>query len=299
MLMGSNCIVWLIFYVSLSPIFLFGLATGSHDAKTLDAYIQQYAQNALVRPRTGTLYNISLPSNFSGMEVSIIRYRSMSLWSKGSNVSFFDIPTRIVTHPFVTRLDLVFENLGNWSSSYFNVPNYTFATPVIGFMAFSAMNSTMKSSMMLNLSSMADPIKVRFPRVWLSDQDQNQTRRCVKFGHNGSVEFSNVTMRDECIVWDQGHFTIVVPSNSNDGKKRREKLWKWWVVGFGVGVVGLVLVILIGVLISKVVRGKKMGKMERQSEKSEALDTIWVGRSKMPSATGIRTQPVLENEYAP
>uniref|UniRef100_A0A5B7CC26 Non-specific serine/threonine protein kinase n=1 Tax=Davidia involucrata TaxID=16924 RepID=A0A5B7CC26_DAVIN len=285
--MGSQRIVWMMFYVLLSPLVR---GMDSYNPDSLDSFIHDYANKAIKKPRTGILYNISLPANFSGMEVSIVRLRSGSFWTRGANFSYFHIPPRIIPMPFVKRLAIVYENLGNWSSYYYNVPNYTFVTPVVGFGTYGA---STKGSAILKLSIMGDPILVHFPRI-----PENVTLKCVRFGTDGSVEFSNMTTPSVCIARDQGHFSIVVPSPAKK-KKKKERFWKWWVIGFGVGVVGLVLVALVGVLIYKLVRRKRIGKMEKQSERSEALETMWVGMSKMPSATGIRTQPMLENDYIP
>ncbi|KAJ0111233.1 hypothetical protein Patl1_00545 [Pistacia atlantica] len=49
----------------------------------------------------------------------------------------------------------------------------------------------------------------------------------------------------------------------------------------------------------RVVKKRKMKKMEGEADKGVALDTTWIGRSKMPSASMVRTQPALEQEYAP
>ncbi|KAA8516131.1 hypothetical protein F0562_019310 [Nyssa sinensis] len=228
------------------------------------------------------------------------RLRSGSFWARGANFSSsFHIPPRIIPMPFVKRLALVYQNLGNWSSYYYNVPNYTFVTPVVGFRTYDASNSSARGSTMLKLSIRGDPILVRFPHID-APRGKNVTMKCVRFGIDGLVEFSNMTISNVCIARDQGHFTIVVPSGqAKMVPPRKKKLWKLWVIGFVVGVIGLVLVVLVGVLIYKLVRMKRIGEMEKQSERSEALETMWVGMSKMPSATGIRTQPMLENDYLP
>ena len=42
-----------------------------------------------------------------------------------------------------------------------------------------------------------------------------------------------------------------------------------------------------------------MDDMEKVSERGESFDTVWIGKSKLPSASMVRTQPVLENSYLP
>ncbi|KAL3517244.1 hypothetical protein ACH5RR_024146 [Cinchona calisaya] len=251
--------------------------------------------------RSGILYNVSLPGNYSGIDVSILRIRIASLWHNGANVSFFDIPPRILPNPISTRLNFVYQNLGNLSDFYYNVPSYTFITPVMGLLAYDA-NSRIKSNGMVELRSLRDhPILVHFPEISSSRVGKNSmdmtTMKCVRFGTNGEVEFGNVTTTNKCIAQGQGHFSIVIPSQPPQSPipKRKDRKWKWWVIGFGVGIGGLVLYVVCGILLYKFIRKKRIAKMERQSEKSEALGTIWVGSSRMPLATGIRTQPILEN----
>ncbi|KAK6136584.1 hypothetical protein DH2020_029674 [Rehmannia glutinosa] len=201
------------------------------------------------RPRTGQLYNVSLPVNFSGMEVSIIRLRAHSLWKNGLNLSSFEIPPRILPWPFTRRVDLVYQNLGKWSTFYYNVPNYTFVAPVIGYLAYdSNTNSTNHGIIELNISGDSFVI-VRFQNLALEDGEDVGIMKCVRFGTDGRIEFTNLTLGSSCVA----------------------KLFKW----------------------------QKLRKMERQSEKSEGLDTIWIGNSKMPTASGIRTLPSLENSYVP
>ncbi|KAL2468781.1 hypothetical protein Fot_50546 [Forsythia ovata] len=244
------------------------------------------------RSHTGKLYDISLPSNYSGMEVSILRIRTRSLWMKGANFSFFDIPSRILPWPFSRRVDLVYQNLGNWSSLYYNVSNYTFVAPVIGLLAYNSSTSSPHYEQ-IELNLLGDnPIVVRFPNVSLS-----VGMKCVMFSTNGTVEFSNVTGMNSCMAHGNGHFSVVIPSLPSN--KMKERIWKWWAIGFAGGIVGLILLLVFVIMSYKLIKGKIIKKMERQSERSEGLDTIWIGRSRMPSASGIRTQPELESSYVP
>ncbi|CAL5331766.1 unnamed protein product [Camellia sinensis] len=311
MLMGSKTIwhiICLMFCLSQpyqSPFvqgMIMNMNNNGYDPVLLDDFVADYASNKVLRPRTGILYNISLPANFTGMEVSFVRVRARNFYLNGANFSSFHFPPRILPMPFMRRFYLIYQNFGNWSSYYYNVPNYTLITPVVGFMIYNAINSTTRRNATLSFYTENDPILVHFPRVSLP-KDPNVTveSQCVRFFPNGSVEFSNTTMSNGCIAQGEGHFSIVIPSLPvpSSPSKKKDRLWKWWVIGFGVGIVGLVLATLMMVLMYKFAKRKKIKHMERQSERSEALDTTWVGRSKMPSATGIRTQPVIENDYVP
>jgi hypothetical protein len=45
-------------------------------------------------------------------------------------------------------------------------------------------------------------------------------------------------------------------------------------------------------------RDKKLQLMERNAEVGETLRMAQVGRTQAPVASGTRTQPVIENDYA-
>ncbi|KAI3449239.1 hypothetical protein Pfo_005904 [Paulownia fortunei] len=248
----------------------------SYTRDSLDSFLYDYAFKKIPSPRAGKLYDVSLPANLSGMEVSIVRLRTRSLWKNGANYSSFAIPPWILPWPFTKRVDIVYQNLGNWSSSYYNVPNYTFVAPVIGFLAYDPNRSSINYGL-IELNVMGnDPIIVRFPNISIQEDE------------------INVTVKSSCVVRRQGHFSVVIPFQPN-----KDKVLKWWMMGIAAAVVGLVLLVVIGIVAYKWIKGKRIRKMERQSERSEGLDTIWIGRSRMPSASGIRTQPVLENSYVP
>ncbi|KAI3701327.1 hypothetical protein L2E82_45981 [Cichorium intybus] len=276
--------------------------------RSLDDLFLEYAENSLpTRPRTGVLYNASLPQNFTDVKVSIIRLRRDSFWSKGANYSGFYMPPKIFSMPNFTRLDMVYSNLGNLSSYYYNVPNYTLVAPVVGFNAYGSRNSTGQIGNLttpmtrLNLTLFGGPILVQFPDFSLP---QNGKAKCAVFHLNGTVEMTNMTLQNMCIVQDQGHFSIVVPQPppvpwAPKKKKEREELWKWWVFGFAIGVLGLLLCGFIIFMIVRVFRMRKIEKMEKEAEKNEPLDATNVGQSRMPLASAVRTQPIIENDYHP
>ncbi|KAF5731773.1 hypothetical protein HS088_TW18G00458 [Tripterygium wilfordii] len=288
---------WLVIYLIVPFMFssIINGTTGYYDPESLDALIHSHANGALRKQRIGTLHNISLPSNFSGMEASVVRLRSSSLWSRGANFSTFYIPSRVIPLPYVKRLAIVYENLGNWSSYYHQVPNHTLIAPVIGFMAYDSSESGGLGREKLNFSFMGDPVLIHFPGI--VPEDENVTLKCVRFGTGGFVEFSNLTSDNTCTTQNQGHFSIVAPSLPLP--KKEEKLRKWRAILFVAGFIGLILLGLVGLCICKLVRRKRITEMENESDKGVAFDTVWIGRSRMPSASMIRTQPELEHEYAP
>lgn len=261
---------------------------------SLDDFLQDHAKKSIPKdPKLGKLYNVPLPSNFTGMEVSVVHLRSSSVWAKGADLGYFHVPPRIIPKPNVTSLDIVFSNLGNWSSYYYNMPDYTFVTPILGFSAFGVSYTKgqnghfTSTTTKLELAVIRNPISVQFPSVWFP------SGKCVKFYSDGTTTISNMSLSHTCEVWGQGYFAIVVrvpPSH---------RIWKLWVIGFGVGSVGFLLCGLVLFKVIRFIEKKQIQKMEKESEKNEVLDTRYVGCSRMPCAFGIRTQPVIENDYCP
>ncbi|XWS46175.1 hypothetical protein CRYUN_Cryun14cG0042100 [Craigia yunnanensis] len=266
----------------------------SYDPDALDALFHYFANQTLAKHHTGTLNKVPLPSNLSGMEVSVIRLRSGSLWGRGTNISFIKIPPRVKTLHYVKRLAIVYDNLGEWSSKYYQVPGYSLVSPVVGFNVYDSSNLTTLSDEKVTLSTTREPISIHFPYVEAKDKNVTELK-CVKFGADGSVEFKNMTERNVCVTGKTGHFSVVISLMAEE----KERIWKWWVIGFVAGTIGLVMLILVGVIIFGMGRRMKIKTMEKESDTAVALDTFWVGGDKMPSASMIRTQPVLEHDYVP
>ncbi|KAK9068332.1 hypothetical protein SSX86_012443 [Deinandra increscens subsp. villosa] len=284
----------LIIIISTFVVLTCCLRLGVEANGSLDDMFEEYAHNSLpTHQKTGVLYNASLPSNLTGIEVSVIRLRWDSFWAKGANYSGFQMPPRIFSYPYSPRLDIVYSLVDNQSSyyySYYNVANdHILVAPVVGFNVYGN-NFTAK----LNLTLFGGPILIRFPQVI------NEKAKCVVFYSNGTFGMSNKTRQDMCLVRDQGHFSMAVPKEElEDVKEKRENLWKWWVFGFGIGVLGLLLIGFIVFIFIESIRRRNIQKMEKEAEKNEVLETTYVGQSKMPLATVVRTQPVIENDYVP
>ncbi|XP_027352570.1 uncharacterized protein LOC113863254 [Abrus precatorius] len=300
-----------------------GSSSTREEAKALDALLQQYAYKALVNPKTGIVYNAThLPSNLTGIEVAALRLRSGSLKRKGFQMyNEFGIPKGLIESPYVERLVLVYQNLGNWSTRYFPLPNYTYLAPVLGLLAYDGSNLSATNLSQLNINVSDGPILVKFRDV--KSAPHGTVAKCVWFDLQGSSNFSNVTGGNTCSTSQLGHFSIVVkstappapvspppagapkgapapaPSAQGEGEKKSKKK-VWIIVGSVVG--GLALLVLLSLLIlwmNKYKQKKKMQQMERAADVGEALQMASVGDTKAPAATVTRTQPTLEHEYAP
>lgn len=290
---------WWIALLVFSSFPLFLSQSSNTSIESLSSTIRDHASKQLLRRRTGVLYKVSLPHDLSGIRAWVLRLRSGTLWIRGANYSSIYIPPRAIPVPPVRRLVLVYHDLGNRSSSYFNVPGYSLLAPIVGCLAYDASNvSTYGSMRELELLLLGGGISVTFPDVKLP-KGIDSPIKCASFGRNGSVHLDDMVSKDVCSAASTGHFTIVVPSvipgSPPAGELKTESGWGVWVIGSAGGVVGSVLVGLVGLGIFRLVRNKKMKGMESQAEDGEALGTIWVGWSKMPTATMMRTQPVIED----
>ncbi|OMO85133.1 hypothetical protein COLO4_21744 [Corchorus olitorius] len=269
-------------------------SSNNFSNNSLDTFLQDFAFKALVvrhRPLTGALYKANLPSNLSGMDVSIARIRSRTLWTRGANLSSFHIPSKTVPFPHVIRLAIVYQNLGNWSSHYYKIPGYSLITSVVGFMVFDASDTRATSLRNISLDTMGKPVSVHFPNLKFPNGMNSDSVKCVAFFINGTIQFSDMILPNVCYTSEQGHFSIVV------GIKRKQMVRPWypWVIGVVIGFAALVLTVYFGLVFIRLVKTKRIQAMERQADEGVFFDNRWVGSSKIPSAAVTRTQPVLEN----
>ncbi|KAK8619327.1 hypothetical protein V6N13_133289 [Hibiscus sabdariffa] len=280
-------------------------AAAADAARALDALLQDYAYRGFVRPKTGVPYDGVVPSNLTGVQIAAMRLRSGSLRTRGVTMyKEFQIPTGVVERPYVERLVLVYQNLGNWSLRYYSLPNYTYLAPVLGLLAYDASDLSARNLPGLDLRAFGDPIRISFSDV--DSAPNGSVPKCVWFDLHGLVIFSNLTAPNECSTIHQGHFSIVIesipppsPPPEREGKGSNNRR-TWIIVGSVVG--GVVLLALLGFLVlwaRKCKQRKKMQEMEKAADVGEALHMTAVGDTKAPSATVTRTQPTLENEYVP
>ncbi|KAM3395761.1 hypothetical protein P3S68_004767 [Capsicum galapagoense] len=198
----------------------------SSAKSSLDSLLQEYAFKALAWPRTktGTAYEGSVPSNLTGIKISALMLRRDSLkWRGYGYYHEFRIPSGVTEEPYVTRIVLVYQNLGNWSSFYYPLPgNYIYLTPVLGISAYDAMDMCTKNKLQLKIHVSENPIDIRFSNV--QPEPEGSLLKCVYFNSDNSIEFGNVTNGNVCSTRKQGHFVIVAevpvapsPAPSADG----------------------------------------------------------------------------------
>lgn len=277
-----------------------------NDARALDALLQDYAYRALVNPDTGVIYDGVVPSNLTGIKIAALRLRSGTLRRRGREMyKEFQIPPGLVGTPFVERLVLVYQNLGNWSTRFYQLPSYTYLTPVLGLLAYDGSNLSATNLPELGINVSSDPILVKFEDV--KSAPSGSIAKCVWFDLQGSSNFSNVTRGNTCSTSQQGHFSIVVestapsPAPSAHGGKTSKKYWilskkQWIIVGCVLGGLALLALTLLVCWVRKFKVKKERQQMEREAEAGEALRMASVGGTIAPAAAFTRTIPTLEHD---
>ncbi|KAM3256701.1 hypothetical protein ACQJBY_049250 [Aegilops geniculata] len=306
------CLLQLLFLRS-SPV---AAQQPTPPTRALDAMLQEYAYRALVRPRTGIVYNATVPGNLTGVSVSALRLRSGSLRRKGLSQYFqLGLPTGVIAQPRVERMVLVYHNLGNWSQHYYPPPpGYAYLSPVLGLLAYDAANLSAVGLPELNIVASGSPILVHFSNVRAAPAG-GPAPRCLWFDLDGVPQFRDPEASNVCATYRQGHFSIVVNSSevapaplapgaiappipaAGGPTKGSSQAWKVAVAVVG-GAIALGLLSSVLLCLVRHKRAKKLEVMERNSEVGETLRMAQVGRAQAPVALWTRTKPVIESEYA-
>ncbi|GAB4833104.1 hypothetical protein Ancab_031350 [Ancistrocladus abbreviatus] len=296
------------------------LGPSEGSARALDALLQGYAYRAFVHPKTGVPYDGTVPLNLTGIKISGMRLKSGSLRTRGvKSYEEFEIPVGIVVEPYVQRLVLVYQNLGNWSGVYYPLSGYTYLAPVLGLLAYDAATLSATDLPELDIRASMNPILIHFSDV--KSVPDGLVAKCVSFDLQGFINFSNVESTNTCSTVQQGHFALVVkatapstapspapvspvpptaavPTPAAQKKGHHSKVWI--IVGSALGgSLLLILLVLLLLWLSKYKHKMRMQQMEKAAEGGEALRMTSMGSAKTPAAVTTRTQPSLETEYVP
>ncbi|KAF3618886.1 putative endoglucanase-like, partial [Capsicum annuum] len=128
----------LLLFLLLKLFFLVQCSYNNSLTKSLEVILHEHIFKSLVHQHTASLYNASVPSSLAGMKLSLVRLKSRTLWEKGANFSGFSIPPRTIPVPYVKRIKILYNDLGNLSSHYFNILGYNLLTSVIDFIVYDA-----------------------------------------------------------------------------------------------------------------------------------------------------------------
>ncbi|KAK1428102.1 hypothetical protein QVD17_16930 [Tagetes erecta] len=285
-------------------------------ARALDATLQDYAFRAFIRPRTGVPFDGIVPPYLTGIEISAMRLRSGSLYRRGvPTFKEFTLPVGLREQPYVERLVLVYQNLGNWSTTYYSLPGYIYLAPILGLLAYNGSDLTASNIPELDLWASEEAIRINFGRI--SPIPVGLVAKCAWFDLHGQVNFTNLLSGNVCSTTEQGHFSIVAesavppapvppapsepepaPSEPTPSGRKKNESKIWGIIGAVTG--GTALLVLLTLLILWAWRYKKrkrIRELERAADAGEALRMTRIGSMRAPFALGTRTMPNFESDF--
>ncbi|XP_078162409.1 uncharacterized protein LOC144557720 [Carex rostrata] len=293
-------------------LFLLFLHHASSHKTEYASLIDQIVRDAAMRSyhtqkhqKTAVHYSLSLPPSLSGISAETVRYRTGSLWRYGASLGEFSLPPGIIIHPHVKRLIVIRENMGQFSSMYEHYissnTRLRLVSPVLGLLFYNATSFHSPSVAGVNILVTKTPIIVNFSSLVEAQQVQNA--HCIVFQLDGNISVTTQPWNNVCITWQQGHFALMMEEiNGGDNQNNTKGVSTWKLVAMGV-LVGTTGAVLIGLLVVALVsvRRKKvlLAEMERRAYEEEALHVSMVGHVRAPTATGARTKPSFEDEFAP
>ncbi|XP_071730587.1 uncharacterized protein [Rutidosis leptorrhynchoides] len=287
--MGSNHIspTWVLLVFLTLPTKFIILAHGIKSARLLDLAIRYYTFKSYKNFKTGTSYNVHLPSNLTGINVSTVKYRCGSLKRYGANIQEFHLGVGVDVHPYVERVLIVKQNLGNnWSNIYYDNYNqllgYQLVSPVLGLLAYNAGDDT-RFNVQFEVkiqSPKVNGIKIDFSNYTMQKNStlHGKIQMCATFGDDGKVTLEKQVAPNICATTNHGHFGLVVQSPLLPEKKKIKK----WKVVFGSTSGAAIGAFLLGLLlIAMFVNVKKKARMEEEMERrayeEEALQVSMAG----------------------
>ncbi|GJT46432.1 transmembrane protein [Tanacetum coccineum] len=288
--MGSNhlSITWvLLVFLALLPENFVIHVHGIKPTRLLDLAIRYYTFKSYKNFKTGTSYNVHLPSNLTGVNVSTVKYRCGSLKRYGANIQEFHLGVGVDVHPYVERVLIVTQNLGsNWSNIYYDIYDqllgYQLVSPVLGLLAYNADDDT-KYNVQFEVkiqSPNINGIKIDFSNYTMKKNNtlHDKIQMCATFGDDGNVTLEKEFAPNICATTIQGHFGLVVQSPIMLPERKKIKKWK---VVFGSAFGGAIGAFLLGLLlIAMFVNVKKKARleeMERRAYEEEALQVSMAG----------------------
>ncbi|KAK9057826.1 hypothetical protein SSX86_022664 [Deinandra increscens subsp. villosa] len=283
-------------------------------ARALDATLQDYAYRAFIRPRTGIPFDGIVPPYLTGIKISAMRLRSGSLYRRGvETFKEFKLPVGLREQPYVERLVLVYQNLGNWSTTYYSLPGYIYLAPVLGLLAYNGSDLSASNLPELDLWASEEAITIKFGKV--SPIPVGSVAKCAWFDLNGQVNFTKLLSGNVCSTTEQGHFSIVAesavppvpvppappesaPPKHTPTTRKNNEARIWGIIGSVTGGTALLVLLALFILWAwRYNKRKRMRELERAADAGEALRMTRIGSMRAPFALATRTMPNFESDF--
>ncbi|KAJ0594180.1 hypothetical protein HanRHA438_Chr03g0138321 [Helianthus annuus] len=265
---------------------------GIKPTRLLDLAIRYYTFKSHNNFKTGKLYNINLPSNFAGINVTTVKYRCGSLKRYGASIQEFNLGVGVDVHPYVERVLVVTQNLGhNWSNIYYDNYNqllgYQLVSPVLGLLAYNAGDDSrfsIESEVKIS-SPNVNGIKIDFSNHTTKKNDtlHGKIQMCATFGDDGNVTLQKEVAPNICATTSQGHFGLVVQSPILLPERKKIKRWKVaFGSAFGAAIGAFLLGLLLVAMFVKVKKKARLEELERRAYEEEALQVSMAGHVIRP-----------------
>ncbi|KAL7595292.1 hypothetical protein Lser_V15G30102 [Lactuca serriola] len=287
--MGSNhlSLTWVLLVFLALPTKFAIQAQGIKSTRLLDLAIRYYTFKSYKNFKTGMSYNVHLPSNLTGVNVSTVKYRCGSLKRYGASIKEFHLGVGVDVHPYVERVLVVTQNLGiNWSNIYYDnyheLVGYQLVSPVLGLLAYNAVDDA-KFNVQFEVkiqSPQVNGIKIDFSNYTMTKNNtlHGRIQMCATFGDDGKVALEKEVAPNICGTRSQGHFGLVVQSPILLPERKKIKRWKV-VFGssFGAGIGAFLLGLLLVAMFVKVKKKARLEELERRAYEEEALQVSMAG----------------------
>ncbi|KAI3828692.1 hypothetical protein L1987_02800 [Smallanthus sonchifolius] len=263
-------------------------AHGIMPTRLLDLAIQNCTFKSFKNFKTGISHNVHLPSSFTGINVSTVMYRSGSLKRYGANIQEFHLGVGVDVHPYVGRVLVVTQNLGNnWSNIYYDNYNqlvgYQLVSPVLGLLAYNADSDSKELEVKIQ-SPKVNGIKIDFSNYTIQKNStlHGKIQMCATFGDDGKVTLQKEVAPNICATTSHGHFGLVVQlvSQSPLTLPERTKIKRWKVVvgtSFGAAIGAFLFGLLLVAMFVKVMNKARLEELERRAYEEEALQVSMAG----------------------
>lgn len=286
----------------------FCFRVSGNGLQDLDTQVQNEAFKAIRHKKTGIIYNVTVPPEYSGVTVQVMRLRTGSLKRRGVKFNEFTVPKGASVERNPRSVLMVYKNFGH-NSSYFRATDYEFVAPVVGILVYNySVTPGSESQPQLELIAGKDSISIEIP-IYVSSVSRPS---CALLNSTGGLDKISVLASPPyiCNSSQLGEVSLVIRSpsiapepNQDNSENPTERMGKKgsnaWKIAVGAALGGIAALLALALLIfwgRKEVDKAKIAKMEKHADNEETLQTSLIGNSRAPTAGGTRTKPVLENE---
>ncbi|KAH7352208.1 hypothetical protein KP509_19G034300 [Ceratopteris richardii] len=305
-------------FVSKVEVTAFSEATANGVRREgIDTALRKYAFMALLHARTGIIYNVPLPPFLDGILCQAMRVRAGSAHKRGISFNEFTIPRGMLVQtggPFVI---IVYRRVFNFTL-YTAPPGYAFASPTVGIVIYTNLNTTLdhlplpEMTILSPNSTMTAKFNLSFQAAKLA-HGASPPLRCAYFDINGTASIASISvypnicsfkvLKDVAILIPESSSIRVspapspavhalLPSTSHNASRK----WEFVLLVIAALLVAMAILMFVVVKALRILNECEAVRMKELPDHEEKLQTSLIGHTRAPTASIVRTRPVLETE---